>query len=243
MFINKKTGKKLECCGYSVIHSERRDVTGTLKEEKTEMSCIFKDAYAVKPGDILEDEYTHEVYVVSDSYGGGSFGLTLLKDALLDNIKNALLDNDNKKVCKCNEGHSGKKEPVKYKITIESDGIKDTIASYEVDGELKDIKTSKCHCEDTFDFKEGAQVAFKRLMGKEVENATKERYGLPFACGMDYAQEGDIVQLWCGDSVVIFGKVCKPKKDNTIFSIKCMDGSDLHITKRSTFKMSLIWRE
>lgn len=235
MFINKKTGKKLECCGYSVRNYKRCDVTGTLKEEKTETSYIFKDSYAVKPGDILEDEHTHEVYVVSDSYGGGSFGLTLLKDVLLDN--------DNKKVCKCNKDHSCKKDPVKYKITIESDGIKDTIASYEVDGELKDIKTSKCHCEDTFDFKEGAQVAFKRLMGKEVENATKERYGLPFACGMDYAQEGDIVQLWCGDSVVIFGKVCKPKKDNTIFSIKCMDGSDLHITKRSTFKMFLIWRE
>ena len=235
MFINKKTGKKLECCGYGVRHYERRDVTGTLKEEKTEKSYIFKDAYAVKPGDILEDEHTHEVYVVSDSYGGGSFGLTL--------IKNDLLDNDNKKVCKCNKDHSGKKDPVKYKITIESDGIKDTIASYEVDGELKDIKTSKCHCEDTFDFKEGAQVAFKRLMGKEVENVTKERYGLPFACGMDYVQEGDIVQLWFGDSIVMFGKVCKPKKDNTIFSIKCMDGSDLHITKRATFKMFLIWRE
>ena len=79
------------------------------------------------------------------------------------------MDNYTKKVCKCNKDHSGKKDPVKYKITIESDGIKDTIASYEVDGELKDIKTSKCHCEDTFDFKEGAQVAFKRLMGKEVE--------------------------------------------------------------------------
>ena len=235
MFINKKTGKKLECCGYGVRHYERRDVTGTLKEEKTEKSYIFKDAYAVKPGDILEDEHTHEVYVVSDSYGGGSFGLTL--------IKNDLLDNDNKKVCKCNKDHSGKKDPVKYKITIESDGIKDTIASYEVDGELKDIKTSKCHCEDTFDFKEGAQVAFKRLMGKEVENVTKERYGLPFACGMDYVQEGDIVQLWFGDSIVMFGKVCKPKKDNTIFSIKCMDGSDLHITKIATFKMFLIWRE
>ena len=235
MFINKKTGKKLECCGYGVRHYERRDVTGTLKEEKTEKSYIFKDAYAVKPGDILEDEHTHEVYVVSDSYGGGSFGLTL--------IKNDLLDNDNKKVCNCNKDHSGKKDPVKYKITIESDGIKDTIASYEVDGELKDIKTSKCHCEDTFDFKEGAQVAFKRLMGKEVENVTKERYGLPFACGMDYVQEGDIVQLWFGDSIVMFGKVCKPKKDNTIFSIKCMDGSDLHITKRATFKMFLIWRE
>ena len=235
MFINKKTGKKLECCGYGVRHYERRDVTGTLKEEKTEKSYIFKDAYAVKPGDILEDEHTHEVYVVSDSYGGGSFGLTL--------IKNDLLDNDNKKVCKCNKDHSGKKDPVKYKITIESDGIKDTIASYEVDGELKDIKTSKCHCDDTFDFKEGAQVAFKRLMGKEVENVTKERYGLPFACGMDYVQEGDIVQLWFGDSIVMFGKVCKPKKDNTIFSIKCMDGSDLHITKRATFKMFLIWRE
>ena len=235
MFINKKTGKKLECCGYGVRHYERRDVTGTLKEEKTEKSYIFKDAYAVKPGDILEDEHTHEVYVVSDSYGGGSFGLTL--------IKNDLLDNDNKKVCKCNKDHSGKKDPVKYKITIESDGIKDTIASYEVDGELKDIKTSKCHCEDTFDFKEGAQVAFKRLMGKEVENVTKERYGLPFACGMDYVQECDIVQLWFGDSIVMFGKVCKPKKDNTIFSIKCMDGSDLHITKRATFKMFLIWRE
>ena len=235
MFINKKTGKKLECCGYGVRHYERRDVTGTLKEEKTEKSYIFKDAHAVKPGDIIEDEHTHEVYVVSDSYGGGSFGLTL--------IKNDLLDNDNKKVCKCNKDHSGKKDPVKYKITIESDGIKDTIASYEVDGELKDIKTSKCHCDDTFDFKEGAQVAFKRLMGKEVENVTKERYGLPFACGMDYVQEGDIVQLWFGDSIVMFGKVCKPKKDNTIFSIKCMDGSDLHITKRATFKMSLIWRE
>lgn len=235
MFINKKTGKKLECCGYGVRHYERRDVTGTLKEEKTEKSYIFKDAHAVKPGDILEDEHTHEVYVVSDSYGGGSFGLTL--------IKNDLLDNDNKKVCKCNKYHSGKKDPVKYKITIESDGIKDTIASYEVDGELKDIKTSKCHCEDTFDFKEGAQVAFKRLMGKEVENVTKERYGLPFACGMDYVQEGDIVQLWFGDSIVMFGKVCKPKKDNTIFSIKCMDGSDLHITKRATFKVFLIWRE
>ena len=235
MFINKKTGKKLECCGYGISYYERRDVTGTLKEEKTEKSYIFKDAYAVKPGDILEDEHTHEVYVVSDSYGGGSFGLTL--------IKNDLLDNDNKKVCKCNKDHSGKKDPVKYKITIESDGIKDTIASYEVDGELKDIKTSKCHCEDTFDFKEGAQVAFKRLMGKEVENVTKERYGLPFACGMDYVQEGDIVQLWFGDSIVMFGKVCKPKKDNTIFSIKCMDGSDLHITKRATFKMFLIWRE
>lgn len=235
MFINKKTGKKLECCGYSVIHSEWRDVTGTLKEEKTEKSCIFKDAYAVKPGDILEDEDTHEVYVVSDSYGSRSVVLTSIKDVILDN--------GNKKVCKCNKDHSGKKEPVKYKITIESDGIKDTIASYEVDGELKDIKTSKCHCEDTFDFKEGAQVAFKRLMGKEVENATKERYGLPFACGMDYVQEGDIVQLWFGDSIVMFGKVCKPKKDNTIFSIKCMDGSDLHITKRATFKMFLIWRE
>ena len=235
MFINKKTGKKLECCGYGVRHYERRDVTGTLKEEKTEKSYIFKDAHAVKPGDIIEDEHTHEVYVVSDSYGGGSFGLTL--------IKNDLLDNDNKKVCKCNKDHSCKKDPVKYKITIESDGIKDTIASYEVDGELKDIKTSKCHCDDTFDFKEGAQVAFKRLMGKEVENVTKERYGLPFACGMDYVQEGDIVQLWFGDSIVMFGKVCKPKKDNTIFSIKCMDGSDLHITKRATFKMSLIWRE
>ena len=235
MFINKKTGKKLECCGYGVRHYERRDVTGTLKEEKTEKSYIFKDAHSVKPGDILEDEHTHEVYVVSDSYGGGSFGLTL--------IKNDLLDNDNKKVCKCNKDHSGKKDPVKYKITIESDGIKDTIASYEVDGELKDIKTSKCHCDDTFDFKEGAQVAFKRLMGKEVENVTKERYGLPFACGMDYVQEGDIVQLWFGDSIVMFGKVCKPKKDNTIFSIKCMDGSDLHITKRATFKMFLIWRE
>ena len=235
MFINKKTGKKLECCVYGVRHYERRDVTGTLKEEKTEKSYIFKDAHSVKPGDILEDEHTHEVYVVSDSYGGGSFGLTL--------IKNDLLDNDNKKVCKCNKDHSGKKDPVKYKITIESDGIKDTIASYEVDGELKDIKTSKCHCEDTFDFKEGAQVAFKRLMGKEVENVTKERYGLPFACGMDYVQAGDIVQLWFGDSIVMFGKVCKPKKDNTIFSIKCMDGSDLHITKRATFKMFLIWRE
>lgn len=235
MFINKKTGKKLECCGYSVRNYKRCDVTGTLKEEKTEISCIFKDSYAVKPGDILEDEHTHKVYVVSDSYGGGSFGLTLLKDALLDN--------DNKKVCKCNEDHSGKKEPVKYKITIESDGIKDTIASYEVDGELKDIKTSKCHCDDTFDFKEGAQVAFKRLMGKEVEKATKERYYLPIACGMDYVQEGDIVQLWFGDFVVMFGKVCKPKKDNYIFSIKCMDGSDLHITKKSTFKMFLIWRE
>lgn len=235
MFINKKTGKKLECCGYSVIHSELRDVTGTLKKEKTEKSCIFKDAYAVKPGDILEDEDTHEVYVVSNSYGSRSVVLTSIKDVLLDN--------GNKKVCKCNEDHSGKKEPVKYKITIESDGIKDTIASYEVDGELKDIKTSKCHCEDTFDFKEGAQVAFKRLIGKEVENATKERYGLPFSCGMDYVQEGDIVQLWFGDSIVMFGKVCKPKKDNTIFSIKCMDGSDLHITKRATFKMFLIWRE
>lgn len=235
MFINKKTGKKLECCGYGISYYERRDVTGTLKEEKTEKSYIFKDAHAVKTGDILEDEHTHEVYVVSDSYGGGSFGLTL--------IKNDLLDKDNKKVCKCNKDHSCKKDPVKYKITIESDGIKDTIASYEVDGELKDIKTSKCHCDDTFDFKEGAQVAFKRLMGKEVENVTKERYGLPFACGMDYAQEGDIVQLWFGDSIVMFGKVCKPKKDNTIFSIKCMDGSDLHITKKSTFKMFLIWRE
>lgn len=235
MFINKKTGKKLECCGYSVRNYKRCDVTGKLREEKTEKSYIFKDAYAVKPGDILEDEYTHEVYVVSDSYGGGSFGLT--------SIKAVLLDNGNKKVCKCNEDHSGKKEPVKYKITIESDGIKDTIASYEVDGELKDIKTSKCHCEDTFDFKEGAQVAFKRLIGKEVENATKERYGLPFACGMDYVQEGDIVQLWYTDSIVIFGKVGKPKKDNTIFSIKCMDGLDHHIAKRSTFKMSLIWRE
>ena len=161
MFINKKTGKKLECCGYSALHSELRDITGTLIEEKTEKSCIFKDAYAVKPGDILEDEDTHEVYMVSDSYGGGSFGLTL--------IKNDLLDKDNKKVCKCNKDHSCKKDPVKYKITIESDGIKDTIASYEVDGEVKDIKTSKCHCDDTFDFKEGAQVAFKRLMGKEVE--------------------------------------------------------------------------
>lgn len=241
MFINKKTGEKLECCGHSVRHYELYDnTTGKLKEEKTEKSYIFKGAHFTKPGDILEDEDTHEVYVVSDSYGGGSFGLTLLKDALLDN--------DNKKECNCdsckgNEGHSGKKEPVKYKITIESDGIKDTIASYEVDGELKDIKTSKCHCEDTFDFKEGAQVAFKRLMGKEVENATKERYGLPFACGMNYVQEGDIVQLWFGDSIVMFGKVCKPKKDNTIFSIKCMDGSDLHITKRATFKMFLIWRE
>lgn len=235
MFINKKTGKKLECCGYGISYYERRDVTGTLREEKTAKSYIFKDAHAVKPGDILEDEHTHEVYVVSDSYGGGSFGLTL--------IKNDLLDNDNKKVCKCNEDHSGKKDPVKYKITIESDGIKDTIASYEVDGELKDIKTSKCHCDDTFDFKEGAQVAFKRLMGKEVENVTKERYGLPFACGMDYVQEGDIVQLWFEDSIVMFGKVCKPKKDNTIFSIKCMDGSDLHITKRATVKVFLIWRE
>ena len=183
MFINKKTGKKLECCGYGISYYERRDVTGTLKEEKTEKSYIFKDAHAVKTGDILEDEHTHEVYVVSDSYGGGSFGLTL--------IKNDLLDKDNKKVCKCNKDHSCKKDPVKYKITIESDGIKDTIASYEVDGEVKDIKTSKCHCDDTFDFKEGAQVAFKRLMGKEVENVTKERYGLPFACGMDYVQDGD----------------------------------------------------
>lgn len=235
MFINKKTGKKLECCGYGVRHYERRDATGTLKEEKTEKSYIFKDSYAVKPGDILEDEHTHEVYVVSDSYGGGSFGLTLLK--------NDLLDNDNKKVCKCNKDHSCKKDPVKYKITIESDGIKDTIASYEVDGELKDIKTSKCHCDDTFDFKEGAQVAFKRLMGKEVENATKERYGLPFACGMDYVQEGDIVQLWYTDSIVIFGKVGKPKKDNFIFSLKGMDGLTHHIAKKDTFKVSLIWRE
>lgn len=243
MFINKKTGKKLECCGYSVKNYKRCDVTGTLKEDKTEISYIFKDAYAVKPGDILEDEHTHKVYVVSDSYGGGSFGLTLLKDALLDNIKKALLDNDNKKVCKCNECHSGKKEPVKYKITIESDGIKDTIASYEVDGELKDIKTSKCHCDDTFDFKEGAQVAFKRLMGKEVENVTKERYGLPFACGMDYVQEGDIVQLWYTNSIVIFGKVGKPKEDNSIFSLKCMDGITHHISKKDTSKVSLIWRE
>lgn len=235
MFINKKTGKKLECCGYGVRHYERRDVTGTLKEEKTEKSCIFKDAYAVKPGDILEDEDTHEVYMVSDSYGGRSFVLTL--------IKNDLLDNDNKKVCKCNKDHSCKKDPVKYKITIESDGIKDTIASYEVDGELKDIKTSKCHCDDTFDFKEGAQVAFKRLMGKEVENVTKERYGLPFACGMDYVQEGDIVQLWYTNSIVIFGKVGKPKEDNSIFSLKCMDGITHHIAKKDTSKVSLIWRE
>ena len=235
MFINKKTGKKLECCGYGVRHYERRDVTGTLKEEKTEKSYIFKDSYAVKPGDILEDEHTHEVYVVSDSYGGGSFGLTL--------IKNDLLDNDNKKVCKCNKDHSCKKDPVKYKITIESDGIKDTIASYEVDGEVKDIKTSKCHCDDTFDFKEGAQVAFKRLMGKEVENVTKERYGLPFACGMDYVQEGDIVQLWYTNSIVIFGKVGKPKEDNSIFSLKCMDGITHHIAKKDTSKVSLIWRE
>lgn len=235
MFINKKTGKKLECCGYGISYYERRDVTGTLKEEKTEKSYIFKDAHAVKTGDILEDEHTHEVYVVSDSYGGGSFGLTL--------IKNDLLDNDNKKVCKCNKDHSCKKDPVKYKITIESDGIKDTIASYEVDGELKDIKTSKCHCDDTFDFKEGAQVAFKRLMGKEVENATKERYGLPFACGMDYVQEGDIVQLWYTDAIVIFGKVGKPKKDNFIFSIKGMDGLTHHIAKKDTIKVSLIWRE
>ena len=235
MFINKKTGKKLECCGYGVRHYERRDVTGTLKEEKTEKSYIFKDSYAVKPGDILEDEHTHEVYVVSDSYGGGSFGLTL--------IKNDLLDKDNKKVCKCNKDHSCKKDPVKYKITIESDGIKDTIASYEVDGELKDIKTSKCHCDDTFDFKEGAQVAFKRLMGKEVENATKERYGLPFACGMDYVQEGDIVQLWYTDSTVIFGKVGKPENDSSIFSLKGMDGITHHIAKKDTIKVSLIWRE
>ena len=235
MFINKKTGKKLECCGYSALHSEMRDITGTLIEEKTEKSCIFKDAYAVKPGDILEDEDTHEVYLVSDSYGGGSFGLTL--------IKNELLDNDNKKVCKCNKDHSCKKDPVKYKITIESDGIKDTIASYEVDGEVKDIKTSKCHCDDTFDFKEGAQVAFKRLMGKEVENVTKERYGLPFACGMDYVQEGDIVQLWYTNSIVIFGKVGKPKEDNSIFSLKCMDGITHHIAKKDTSKVSLIWRE
>ena len=235
MFINKKTGKKLECCGYSALHSELRDITGTLIEEKTEKSCIFKDAYDVKPGDILEDEDTHEVYMVSDSYGGGSFGLTLLK--------NDLLDNDNKKVCKCNKDHSCKKDPVKYKITIESDGIKDTIASYEVDGEVKDIKTSKCHCDDTFDFKEGAQVAFKRLMGKEVENVTKERYGLPFACGMDYVQEGDIVQLWYTNSIVIFGKVGKPKEDNSIFSLKCMDGITHHIAKKDTIKVSLIWRE
>lgn len=235
MFINKKTGKKLECCGYGIRYYERRDVAGTLKEEKTEKSYIFNDAHAVKTGDILEDEHTHEVYVVSDSYGGGSFGLTL--------IKNDLLDKDNKKVCKCNKDHSCKKDPVKYKITIESDGIKDTIASYEVDGELKDIKTSKCHCDDTFDFKEGAQVAFKRLMGKEVENVTKERYGLPFACGMDYVQEGDIVQLWYTNSVVIFGKVGKPENDNFIFSLKCMDGITHHIAKKDTFQVSLIWRE
>lgn len=243
MFINKKTGKKLECCGYSVRNYKRRDVTGTLKEEKTEMSCIFKDAYAVKPGDILEDEYTHEVYVVSDSYGGGSFGLTLLKDALLDNIKNALLDNDNKKVCKCNEGHRGKKEPVKYKITIESDGIKDTIASYKVDGEVKDIKTSKCHIDDTFDFKKGAQVAFKRLMGKGNEINAKEKYTLPFGCGSDFVQEGDIICMWIGEGIAVFGKVCKSKNDNCIFDVVSNEGIAYSYSKNIKYTVNLIWRE
>jgi len=213
MFINKLTGKKLDCCGYSIRHYELYDnATGKLKEEKTGKSFIFKDAYCVRPGDILEDEDTHEKYVVSDTLDSRS--------CVLNPIKDILTNKENKKCCGCNSCNSKKeaeKKPVKYQIVIESDGVKDTIASYKVDGVVKDIKTSKCHTDDTFDFKEGAQVAFKRLMGKNIEPNVKEKYALPFGCGLDYVQEGDIICMQLGEGSAVSGKVCKPKYGNIIF--------------------------
>lgn len=239
MFINKVTGKKLDCCGYSIRHYELYDnATGKLKEEKTGKSFIFKDAYCVRPGDILEDEDTHEKYVVSDTIDSRS--------CVLNPIKSFLSNEENKKCCGCNSCNSKKeaeKKPVKYQIVIESDGVKDTIASYKVDGEVKDIKTSKCHIDDTFDFKEGAQVAFKRLMGKDNKINVKEKYALPFGCGLDSVQEGDIICMWLNGGIAVFGKVYKSKNDTCIFEVFSNNGIVYTYSKNSNYKVNLIWRE
>lgn len=57
----------------------------------------------------------------------------------------------------------------KFRITIDSDGKEQTLASLHINGKLIDVGMSKKHPEDSFSFENGAFVALSRLFNKECK--------------------------------------------------------------------------
>lgn len=58
----------------------------------------------------------------------------------------------------------------KHLIIAGSDGVKLTNIYEFKDGKLINKSFSRCHDEDTFSFHEGVNIAFNRLIGKEIKN-------------------------------------------------------------------------
>lgn len=65
---------------------------------------------------------------------------------------------------------------------------------YALDKQTGEKASAKCHREDEFDFKKGAEIAFNRLLGKEPEKPKEEFYNGKVVC-VDNTLNGDTLTV------------------------------------------------
>ena len=153
---------------------------------------------------------------------------------------------DNKRWCWNDNAIAGLAEDFEDKVVITSNK-KDTVARYYKDGKCVRKAAAHCHKDDDFDFKEGAKIAFNRLIDiiptyNHEEPLAKAYVDEKVKTPVPQFQVGDRVEYRDNHTVNAFAPMLVGGEAGTVLEIKVVSDLILYLVKFDDYhNTSGIW--